>query len=244
MPFGKVRTGQPVLLPTGRNFIGQLLDVNTGLLYYGSAAYGRYYDPALGRFIQPDTLVQADTKNPRPYLPLTVSYANPKTLDRWNRLQRARLQPEAQGSQIPSAFDPQFLNRYTYTRNNPLAYVDDSGHIAWWIVGGVVGGVVGFGAYAVTHRDNFDWREAALWTGGGVVVGATFGAGAQWVAGALGTEAAVTAGAAASPWALPVLQRGQVIEDMLGRSPFLACFRHLWASRGHNGSQRVTPTSP
>jgi hypothetical protein len=33
----------------------------------------------------------------------------------------------------------------------------------------------------------------------------------------------VTAGAATtSPWALPALQRGQVIEQTLGRSPFLA----------------------
>ncbi len=65
-------------------------------------------------------------------------------------------------------------------------------------MGGVVGGVVGFGAYAITHRDDFSWREAALWTASGAVVGATFGAGAQWVAGALSTEAAVTAGAAAT----------------------------------------------
>jgi RHS repeat-associated protein len=57
-PFGKVRAGQPVLLPTGRNFTGQQLDVNTGLLYYGSSQrYGRYYDPALGRFAQPDMVV-------------------------------------------------------------------------------------------------------------------------------------------------------------------------------------------
>ena len=61
-----------------------------------------------------------------------------------------------------------------------------------------MGGVVGFGAYAITHRDNFSWGEAALWTAGGAVVGATFGAGAQWVAGALGTaEAATTAATAA-----------------------------------------------
>ena len=77
----------------------------------------------------------------------------------------------------------------------------------------------GFAAYAITHRDNFEWREAALWTAGGVVVGATFGAGAQWVAGALGTQAAATAATAAtaaSPWTLPALQRGQVIHRILG----------------------------
>ncbi len=57
-PFGKTRAGQPVLLPTERNFTGQLLDANTGLLYYGSSqGYGRYYDPALARFVQPDILI-------------------------------------------------------------------------------------------------------------------------------------------------------------------------------------------
>jgi RHS repeat-associated protein len=86
MPFGKARPGLPVLLPTGRNFTGQLLDANTGLLYYGSnQGHGRYYDPALGRWAQPDTVV-------------------------------------------PNPGDPQDLNRYSYTRDNPLRYTDPSGH--------------------------------------------------------------------------------------------------------------------
>ncbi|MCX7683008.1 MAG: hypothetical protein N2508_13760 [Anaerolineae bacterium] len=201
--------------PTAYRFTGQREDATIGLYFYNA----RYYDPVLGRFLQPDSLVQADAKNPTPYLVLAVSYANPKILEQWNQLQRSRLQPEAQPPGTPTVLDPQFLNRYSYVRNNPLAYVDDSGHIAWWVVGGVVGGVVGFGAYAITHRDNFSWREAALWTAGGAVVGATFGAGAQWVAGALGTQAAATAATAAtaaSPWALPTLQRGQMIHRMLG----------------------------
>ena len=40
-------------LSTTYNFTGQRLDGDTGLLYYGA----RYYDPALGRFIAPDTVV-------------------------------------------------------------------------------------------------------------------------------------------------------------------------------------------
>ena len=148
--------------------------------------------------MQADTIVPADAKGAQPVLPLVVSYANPRILEQWNQLQRARLQPEAQAPDPPSVLDPQFLNRYAYVRNNPLAYVDDTGHIAWWVVGGVVGGVVGFGAYALTHRDNFNWQEAALWTAGGAVIGGTFGAGAQWVAGALGTKAAAAAATAAT----------------------------------------------
>jgi RHS repeat-associated protein len=52
-------------LPTTYNYTGQRLDGSAGLLYYGA----RYYDPALGRFIQPDTLV------PEP--------GNPQSLNRY-----------------------------------------------------------------------------------------------------------------------------------------------------------------
>ena len=53
----------------------------TGLYYYGA----RYYDPAIGRFISADIIVQ--------------SPANPQT-----------------------------LNRYSYCINNPLKYIDPTGH--------------------------------------------------------------------------------------------------------------------
>jgi RHS repeat-associated protein len=69
-------------LPTTYNYTGQRLDGGTGLLYYGA----RYYDPALMRFVQPDTLV-------------------------------------------PEPGNPQTLNRYAYTLNNPLKYTDPTGHI-------------------------------------------------------------------------------------------------------------------
>ncbi len=81
LPFGAMRTGQPVVLPTSRNFTGQPLDFNTGLLYYEA----RYYDAALGRWAQPDTIV-------------------------------------------PNPGNPQDLNRYSYVRNNPLRYIDPTGH--------------------------------------------------------------------------------------------------------------------
>ncbi|HIC88394.1 MAG TPA: RHS repeat-associated core domain-containing protein, partial [Anaerolineae bacterium] len=78
--------GQPVALPTDQNFTGQQLDANTGLLYYANGTgYGRYYDPSLGRWTQPDPV-------------------------------------------IPNPGHPQDLNRYSYTRNNPLRYIDPSGH--------------------------------------------------------------------------------------------------------------------
>ena len=68
-------------MPTSYRYTGQRLDADTGLYFYNS----RYYDPALGRFTQPDTIV-------------------------------------------PDPGDPQSLNRYSYVGNNPVRYVDPSGH--------------------------------------------------------------------------------------------------------------------
>ncbi len=75
-----------------------MLDSVAGGVYYYNA---RYCDPALGRFIQADTIV-------------------------------------------PQPGDPQALNRYSYVLNNPLRYVDSSGHIAidsWGGGGGGGGGI-------------------------------------------------------------------------------------------------------
>jgi RHS repeat-associated protein len=78
--------------PTTYRFTGQREESTIGLYFYNA----RWYDRALGRFVQADSLVQADAKNPTPYLLLAVTYANPKILEQWNQLQRARLSSEAQ----------------------------------------------------------------------------------------------------------------------------------------------------
>jgi RHS repeat-associated protein len=67
--------------PTKYTFTGQYSDSYINLLWYGS----RHYDPALGRFISPDTI-------------------------------------------IPNPSDSQGWDRYAYTFNNPLRYVDPDGH--------------------------------------------------------------------------------------------------------------------
>ena len=192
--WGTIRPGPGNALPTDHTFTGQKLDAPSGLMYY----VARWYDPYVGRFIGADSLVQTQTRSPEICLYLAVSYTDRDVLAQWNQFNRWQPGADAQPHQLPYPLDPQFANRYTYARNSPLAYIDDSGHIAWWIVGGIAGAVVGFGAYALTHRDSFDWGQAALWTGGGAVVGATLGAGAQWVAGALAAETAATAGTAAT----------------------------------------------
>ncbi|MDD4860838.1 MAG: toxin TcdB middle/N-terminal domain-containing protein, partial [Smithellaceae bacterium] len=81
-PYGSVSKNEGADV-TDYKFTSKELDA-TGLYFYSA----RYYDPEIGRFVTPDTIVQA------PY-------------------------------------DPQSLNRYSYCRNNPVKYVDPSGHFFW-----------------------------------------------------------------------------------------------------------------
>jgi RHS repeat-associated protein len=80
-PYGEVLTSTLPADLTDRLFTGQRFDSSSGLYYYNA----RYYDPHLGRFIQPDTLV-------------------------------------------PDPLNPQAWNRFSYVYNNPVSYVDPSGH--------------------------------------------------------------------------------------------------------------------
>jgi hypothetical protein len=104
---------------------------------------------------------------------------------------------ERQSQGLLQYINPQGQNRYSYVLNNPLKYSDPSGNWVWIVVGAVVGGLVGLGAYALTHRGNFNWGQAALWAAGGALIGA----GAGWAAEGLlagsaavaSTEVAVTA---------------------------------------------------
>ncbi len=84
-PFGSLVSANPTPTGSSQLYTGQRLDAGSGLYCYKA----RYYDPDLGRFVQPDTVV-------------------------------------------PQPGDPQALNRYSYVRNNPVAYVDPDGH-GWFI---------------------------------------------------------------------------------------------------------------
>ena len=68
-------------LNTAYHYTGQRIESNTDLYFYGS----RWYDPVVGRFLQPDSIV-------------------------------------------PEPGNPQALNRYAYTLNNPMRYTDPTGH--------------------------------------------------------------------------------------------------------------------
>jgi len=62
-PFGRTETATPQApFQVSRRFTGQVLDAESGLYYYNA----RYYDPELGRFIQPDDVIQ-DLSNPQSY---------------------------------------------------------------------------------------------------------------------------------------------------------------------------------
>jgi RHS repeat-associated protein len=119
-PFGECRNSTGTL-PTDKLFTGQRLD-GTGLYFYG----GRYYDSSIGRFISADTFTQWSTDCDIVSDPLTVN-AIPAGLG-------SVTSPQGNyPSFTPQApVNPQNLNRYSYVRNNPLAYTDPTG---WWTWG-------------------------------------------------------------------------------------------------------------
>ncbi|MGA2280792.1 MAG: RHS repeat-associated core domain-containing protein, partial [Verrucomicrobiota bacterium] len=72
-PFGRVQTASPQAgFKVSRQFTGQIKDDETGLYYFNA----RYYDPELGRFTQPDTIIP-DFSNPQSYNRYSYCVNNP-----------------------------------------------------------------------------------------------------------------------------------------------------------------------
>jgi RHS repeat-associated protein len=72
-PFGRTQTNNPAApFKVSNRFTGQIQDEETGLYYYGA----RYYDPELGRFIQPDTII-SDLSNPQSFNRYAYTLNNP-----------------------------------------------------------------------------------------------------------------------------------------------------------------------
>lgn len=75
-PFGRTQTNNPTAaFKVSNKFTGQVQDEETGLYYYNA----RYYDPELGRFIQPDTIIP-DLSNPQSFNRYAYVLNNPLRL--------------------------------------------------------------------------------------------------------------------------------------------------------------------
>ncbi|MBA3945260.1 MAG: RHS repeat-associated core domain-containing protein [Herpetosiphonaceae bacterium] len=141
LPFGDPR-GSTSIGETTLNYTGQHKD-GTALLYY----HARYYDPSLGRFASPDSVVPgaarasgggAATLGGGGTTPLTVDFHEPGFASQLNQHNAATgskgfwfqlsgdEQQKAESPMGPA--NPQALNRYSYVLNNPLRYTDPTGH--------------------------------------------------------------------------------------------------------------------
>jgi RHS repeat-associated protein len=134
-PWGETRYTSGTT-PTSVRFTGQHEESGLAGLYFYDA---RWYDPYINRWTQPDAIVpDGDGAS---IVPLTVDFHEPQflaALDAENRLtlehgfwfqlsNEARRDAKIQRGPM----NPQDLNRYAYTRNNPLRYTDPSGHCIW-----------------------------------------------------------------------------------------------------------------
>ena len=82
---------------------------------------------------------------------------------------------------VPNFSDPQSLNRYAYCRNNPLIYVDPSGHLFWLddiLIGAAVGALIGGTIEEISGGHFVDGMLP------GAISGAFFGAAGGYITGA------------------------------------------------------------
>ena len=96
----------------------------------------------------------------------------------------------AQYSMLPQIMgDPQQLNFYSYSRSNPLKYVDTTGETPTLVIGAVVGAVMGFVSEVIadsTDDQKHSFSEYVGATVSGTVSGVLVGSGAGLVASAAG----------------------------------------------------------
>ncbi|TLM97831.1 hypothetical protein FDZ73_24410 [bacterium] len=124
------------VIPTDRKYTGQIEESSINLMWYGS----RWYDPALGRFISPDSIVPGVGEGGNPisvghvrqgnFSPLVVDYHELQFLEQQNWENRHRLDdPNIRLSGVPT--NPLAFDRYAYVFNNSIRYNDPSGHCIW-----------------------------------------------------------------------------------------------------------------
>lgn len=128
-PYGglinNARSGNPASLR--HTYTGQETDPESGLMYYGA----RYYDPAVGMFISPDSQTRRK--------------------DEPQRFQEPDLF-------VAAYTEPRMLNRFAYCDNNPMIYTDDTGEfvVSAIIIGVVIGAAIGAGSTAAQGGSTTD----------------------------------------------------------------------------------------
>jgi hypothetical protein len=101
-------------------------------LYY----HARYYDPLIAKFLSPDSIVPDATEtvvgidSDVAFAPLTVDFHEPEFVGTLSE-EHAALQQDGffeREQRATGPANPQALNRYAYVLNNPLRYMDPTGH--------------------------------------------------------------------------------------------------------------------
>jgi RHS repeat-associated protein len=152
--WGEVRYAwsQPPGLPTNYTYTGQrsyMDDPTTttategfGLMFYNA----RWYDPALGRFAQADSIITGANNRSsatikdvadNQYTALTTGYYETSILQKLNQdnafllakggLLNLTQKDKQQGHIVDVPLETQVLDRYAYTLNNPIKYIDPTG---------------------------------------------------------------------------------------------------------------------
>ncbi|BAP61015.1 hypothetical protein MMKA1_08980 [Methanococcus maripaludis KA1] len=139
---------------------------------------------------------------------------------------RIFIQPD---TMLPDPYNPQALNRYAYTLNNPVKYTDPDGHMPQIVVVAVVAAGVGFVGSLITQyrAAEGDWSQISLSEAAAVgmvtSISATVGfivAGAAVATFAVGTLDAVVIGAGVEAMATNVCQETVECNYEIGDSEF------------------------
>jgi len=139
---------------TDYTYTGQRSRSYIKLMWYGS----RWYDPVLGRFIQPDVIVPGENifsvqyshgASDIMFTALTTGYYEQSILDKLNTenwilqssggsLIHFSVSEKLEMGFVSVPINAQVFDRYSYSLNNPIKYVDTTGHFAVVLLFGVM----------------------------------------------------------------------------------------------------------